>query len=154
MGLILDSSVLIAAERKGNTPRQALSEIARRVGGEDIALSVITVIELAHAAARSNSPERTALRRQFIAELTTAVPVHPVSIPIALRAGQIDGENTARACALPFRSPDRCYSPRAGLSRCYRKSAPLSVGSRTRYRSLLNSNSMYLKNLHRRHLFC
>jgi hypothetical protein len=30
MGLILDSSVLIAAERKGRNARQALSEIAQR----------------------------------------------------------------------------------------------------------------------------
>jgi predicted nucleic acid-binding protein len=96
VGLILDSSVLIAAERKGNNARQALSGIARHAAGQEIALSVITLIELAHGAARANSPERNAMRRQFIEELTAAVPVHPLTIPIALRAGHIDGENTAR----------------------------------------------------------
>jgi hypothetical protein len=41
MGLILDSSVLIAAERKGMNARQALSEIALRVAGEDVGVSVV-----------------------------------------------------------------------------------------------------------------
>jgi len=49
MGLILDSSVLIAAERKGSNARQALSE-SQRAAGEDVALSVMTRIELAQPA--------------------------------------------------------------------------------------------------------
>jgi hypothetical protein len=35
MGLILDSSVLIAAERKGKNARQALADIAVSAAGED-----------------------------------------------------------------------------------------------------------------------
>ena len=96
MGLILDSSVLIAAERKGSNARQALSEIAERAAGEDVALSVVTLIELAHGAARADTAERKTMRRQFLQELTTALPVHPVTVPVALRAGQIDGESTAK----------------------------------------------------------
>jgi len=37
MGLILDSSVLIVAERKGSNARQALNEIAARAAGEEVA---------------------------------------------------------------------------------------------------------------------
>jgi len=96
VGLILDSSVLIAAERKGRNARQALTAIASRVSGEDVAISVVTLIELAHGAARADTPEREAVRRQFLQELTSAMPVHPVTVPLALRAGQIDGEGTAR----------------------------------------------------------
>lgn len=102
MGLILDSSVLIAAERSGRNARRALAEIASRAAGEDVALSVVTVLELAHGAARANTPERRATREQFIHELMAAVPVHPVSASIALRAGQIDGESTARGVTLPL----------------------------------------------------
>ena len=102
MGLILDSSVLIAAERKGRNARQALAEIAVRAAGEDVALSVVTGLELAHGAARANTPQRKATRQQFIHELMAAVPVHPVSAPVALRAGQIDGESTARGVTLPL----------------------------------------------------
>ncbi len=102
MGLILDSSVLIAAERKGRNAHQALVEIAVRAAGEDVAISVVTLIELAHGAARANTPQRKAMRQQFIRELMTAVPVHPVSASVALRAGQIDGESTARGVILPL----------------------------------------------------
>jgi predicted nucleic acid-binding protein len=100
LGLILDSSVLIAAERKGRNARQALAEIAVRAAGEDVAVSVVTLIELAHGVARANTPGRKATRRQFLNELITALPVHPVTVPIALRAGQIDGENTAQGIRL------------------------------------------------------
>lgn len=96
MGLILDSSVVIAAERKGCNARQALTEIARQSTGEDLALSVVTLMELAHGAARADTPARKATRQQFIHELTTALPVHPVTVQIALLAGQIDGQNTAK----------------------------------------------------------
>jgi predicted nucleic acid-binding protein len=96
LGLILDSSVLIAAERKGRNARQALTDIALRVSGEDVALSVVTVIELMHGAVRAASPARKAMRRQFLNELLTALPVHPVTVPVALRTGQLDGENTAK----------------------------------------------------------
>src|SRR5579872_4956624 len=102
MGLILDSSVLIAAERQGKNARQALADIAIRAAGEDVAFSVITLLELAHGATRANTPQRKALRRQFIDELIAAVPVHPISASIALRAGQIDGESTARGVTLPL----------------------------------------------------
>ena len=96
MGLILDSSVLIATERQGRNARQALAEIAASAAGEDVAVSVVTLIELAHGVARANTPQRMASRRQFLNELITALPVHPVTVPVALRAGQIDGENTAQ----------------------------------------------------------
>lgn len=93
---MLDSSVMIAAERKGCNARQALTEIARQSAGEDLALSVVTLMELAHGAARADTSARKTTRQQFIHELTTALPVHPVTVQIALLAGQIDGQNTAR----------------------------------------------------------
>lgn len=100
MGLILDSSVLVAAERKGKNARNALAEIALHAAGEDVAVSVVTLIELAHGIARSDTPERKAMRQQFLNEMMEAVPVHPVSVPVALRAGRIDGENAARGVRL------------------------------------------------------
>ena len=102
MGLILDSSVLIASERKGRNARQALAEIAVRAAGEDVAMSVVTLLELAHGAARANTPQRKASRQQFIHELMAAVPVHPVSAQVALRAGQTDGESATKGVALPL----------------------------------------------------
>jgi predicted nucleic acid-binding protein len=100
MGLILDSSVLIGAERRGQNARQALMSLFSQVGITDIAISVVTLIELAHGAARADTPERRSVRRQFLQEIQSAVPVHPVTIPMALRAGQLDGENTANGIRL------------------------------------------------------
>jgi predicted nucleic acid-binding protein len=102
MGLILDSSVLITAERQGQNVRQMLAAISSQAGNTDIAISVVTLIELAHGAARADTPERKAKRQQFIQELLTALPIHPVTVSLALRVGQIDGENQAQGVRLPL----------------------------------------------------
>ena len=102
MGLILDSSVLITAERQGQNVRQMLAAISSQAGNTDIAISVVTLIELAHGTARADTPERKAKRQQFIQELLTALPIHPVTVSLALRVGQIDGENQAQGVRLPL----------------------------------------------------
>lgn len=102
MALILDSSVLIAAERKGKNAKQALMEIALQVAGEDVAVSAVTLLEMAHGAARANTAERKAKRDEFLRELIAAVPVHPVTVAVALRAGRIDGEANARGIQVPL----------------------------------------------------
>ena len=102
MGLILDSSVLITAERQGQNARQMLAAISGAVGETEVAVSVITLIELAHGAARADTPDRRAKRNQFIQELLIALPIHPITVPVALRTGQIDGENQARGVRLPL----------------------------------------------------
>jgi tRNA(fMet)-specific endonuclease VapC len=100
MGLILDSSALIAEQRNGCNLRQALTNLSHRFPGEEIAVSVITVLELAHGVARANTPDRRLRHGQFLEDLLLSVPVHAVSIQIALKAGQIDGENKARGVSL------------------------------------------------------
>jgi predicted nucleic acid-binding protein len=102
MGLILDSIVLITAERQGQNARQMLAAISGPAGNTEIAISVVTLIELAHGAARAETPARRAKRQQFIQELLTALPIHPITVPVALRAGQIDGENQAKGVRLPL----------------------------------------------------
>ncbi len=104
MGLILDSSVLIAAERQGKTARQVLTAIREHIGEIEVGISVVTLIELAHGAARANTPQRRLKRQKFIEELISAMPVYPVTVAIALRAGQLDGENQAQG--LKFALPD------------------------------------------------
>ena len=75
MGLILDSSVLITAERQGQNARQMLAAISGKAGNTDIAISVVTLIELAHGAARADTLQRKEKRQQFIQELLTALPI-------------------------------------------------------------------------------
>lgn len=62
MGLILDSSILVATERQAKNARQMMTEVAARIGETDIALSVVTLIELAHGAARADTLERKSKR--------------------------------------------------------------------------------------------
>jgi len=102
MGLILDSSVLIAAEREDKNARQVLTAIAKEIGETEVGISVMTLIELAHGAIRANTPERKLKREQFIAELVSAMPIYLVTVPIALRTGKLDGENQSRGLKVPL----------------------------------------------------
>jgi tRNA(fMet)-specific endonuclease VapC len=102
MGLILDSSVLIAAERQGKNARQVLSTLATGIGQTEVGISVVTLLELAHGAVRAESPDRKLKREKFIEELLIAMPVYPVTATIALFAGQLDGQNQARGVKVPL----------------------------------------------------
>ena len=104
MGLILDSSVLIAVERQGKNARQVLTAIRENIGETEVGISVVTLIELAHGEARADTPQRRLKRQRFIEELISAKPVYPVTVAIALRDGQLDGENQAQG--LKFALPD------------------------------------------------
>jgi len=55
LGLILDSSVVIAGERRGHTVRQILEQFKTGYGELDVGLSVVTIVELTTA---SSAPER------------------------------------------------------------------------------------------------
>jgi tRNA(fMet)-specific endonuclease VapC len=102
MGLILDSSVLVALERQGKNAHQSFQIIAGEIGETEIGISVITLIELAHGAARADALERKAKRERFILEVVAAVPVYPVTIPVVLRSGLLDGENQSRGLRVPL----------------------------------------------------
>ena len=91
MGIVLDSSVLIAAERTGANPRKVIEGIIASQGDVEAVLSVITIAELAHGIVRANSAERRSMRQRFLDELLNEIPVELVTVPVALRAGKIDG---------------------------------------------------------------
>lgn len=101
LGLILDSSVIMAAERKRQTVEEFLTSIGRTFGEVEIAMSAVTLAELVHGVARANTPEIRAARRAFIDELKKHVPVHPITDSTAEIAGQISGEQAAKGITLP-----------------------------------------------------
>ena len=101
LGLILDSSVIIAAERKRQTVEQLLTSIGQTFGEIEIAISAVTLTELVHGVARANTTEIRNARRAFIDELKKHVPVHPVTSNTAEIAGQISGEQAAKGVRLP-----------------------------------------------------
>ncbi len=102
MGLILDSSVVIAAERRGHTVRQILEQIKAAHGETDIGLSVVTIAELTHGAYRAKAEADKRRRLAFIDRLCSDVPVHPVTVEIARRVGRIEGEQAARGIVIAF----------------------------------------------------
>jgi tRNA(fMet)-specific endonuclease VapC len=92
VGLILDSSVVIDAERQGWTAYEMVEAIRMQLSDPEISVSVVTVLELAHGLARSGTEARRAVRQKFLDDLLIGMPVHTVTVPVALRAGQIDGQ--------------------------------------------------------------
>jgi tRNA(fMet)-specific endonuclease VapC len=99
---MLDSTAAVAAERQGKNARQLLEAVVLETGDEGIALSVLTVLELAHGITRSDTAERRERRQRFLEDLLTGVPIQPVTVPIALRAGRIDGDSQARGVRIPL----------------------------------------------------
>lgn len=100
MGLILDSSILIAGERRGETVKQVLERVRAAFGDQESALSVITVIEITHGVYRARTDSDRIGRKAFVDELCRDLIVHPLSLPIAQLAGQIEGEQAGRGLSI------------------------------------------------------
>jgi len=76
LGVVLDSSVLIAAERRNRTAAQAVENVLQTIGEVPIVLSAISVAEIGHGIYRANTPEVRDRRRAFLDELKATVPIH------------------------------------------------------------------------------
>jgi tRNA(fMet)-specific endonuclease VapC len=100
MGLILDSSLLIESERRGQRVWDVLERAKASQGETESALSVITVVELSHGIYRAKSEADRQRRRAFVEELTHAIPIHPVTLEIAHLAGKIEGEQAAKGIVI------------------------------------------------------
>jgi len=102
VGLILDSSVVIAGERRGHTVRQILEQFKTAHGEVEVGLSVVTIVELTHGIQRAGTVERRQRRQAFVDELIRDVPVHPVTIETARLAGRIEGDRAAQGMSIAF----------------------------------------------------
>jgi tRNA(fMet)-specific endonuclease VapC len=102
MGLILDSSVAIAAERRGDTPEKLVQQIISIAGNQEAALSSVGLTELVHGVYRANSAQIQSRRRSFVDELRIGLTVYPYAAETAILAGRIDGEQTAKGVIIPY----------------------------------------------------
>jgi predicted nucleic acid-binding protein len=102
LGLILDSSVIIEAERNSQSVEQLLEHVKQLFGEVEIALCPVTVAELAHGVYRANTLLVRQRRRAFLDELKRHVPVHPLTGETGEIVGQISGEQAAKGIKLPF----------------------------------------------------
>jgi len=100
VGIILDSGVLIAGERRGHTVRQILEHFKTSYGEIEIGLSVVTIVELTQGIQRAGTEERRERRQAFVDELIRDVPVHPVTIETDRLAGRIKGDQAAQGVSI------------------------------------------------------
>ena len=102
MGVIIDTSNLVTAERRGHGVADILEQIQRAYGETRAGLSAVTVVELAHGIERAKTEAQRQRRHTFLQELRAAMTVHPLSDEIAERAGAISGQQAQRGVILPF----------------------------------------------------
>ncbi len=102
MGLILDSSVAIAAERRGDTPEKLVQQVISIAGNQEAALSSVGLTELVHGIYRADSAQIQSRRRSFVDELRIGLTVYPYTAETAMLAGRIDGEQTAKGVIIPY----------------------------------------------------
>jgi tRNA(fMet)-specific endonuclease VapC len=96
VGIVLDSMVLIAAERAGQNFRTVIQDLPAKMGDTEATLSIVTIIELAHGIERASSTARQAARECFLNELLNEISVEPITF----RAGKIDGSLQAKALSI------------------------------------------------------
>jgi predicted nucleic acid-binding protein len=97
LGLVLDSSAVIAAERRKQSVLDFIESIFGTHGAIDLSLSPVTVSELVHGIFRAQMPAVMQRRRLFIEELMGLIPVHPVTRHTGWLVGEIGGRKQPRA---------------------------------------------------------
>ena len=100
MGLILDTSILIESERRGEGVEDILRSVRDAHGEIDVALSAVSAVELTHGIYRARSDADRERRRVFVEGVFHDLIVHPLTLGIAQLAGRIEGEQAARGVAI------------------------------------------------------
>ena len=102
MGLILDSSVIIAAERRRDTVEKFFDRVVNATGDQDAALSAVGLTELIHGLYRAKTPAIRLRREAFLNELLADLTVYPYTKETAMLAGKLDGEQQRKGVVIPF----------------------------------------------------
>jgi predicted nucleic acid-binding protein len=99
MALVIDSSVVIAVERQG----QSLAVLSAATLGQPVALAAITASELLGGVLRAAPAQRQQQRHAFVEAVLAQLPILPFDLPVArthagiwaalLAAGQPIGPN-------------------------------------------------------------
>jgi predicted nucleic acid-binding protein len=102
LGIVLDSSVLVAAEREKLTTPEAIKKIREATRDVPIVICALTVAELGHGIYRADTQERGRQRRQFLDELKAQVPIHPVTEAMAEIIARVGAEQAAKGITIPM----------------------------------------------------
>jgi predicted nucleic acid-binding protein len=102
LGVVLDSSVVIEAERQRLDVVRFLKYISTQIGEREAALCSISVAELVHGVHRADTPARRHARRAFLDDLKVTVPVYPITGETAELVGKIAAESSREGVTIPF----------------------------------------------------
>ena len=102
LGVILDSSIMIEAERQRLDAARFLKLVTERIGEREAALCSISVAELAHGVHRAGTPERRQARRAFLDDLKATVVIYPITSDTAELVGKIHAETSQKGIAIAF----------------------------------------------------
>lgn len=101
MGLLIDSTVFVAAERRAETAEAVVAGLLEEYGDVDLALSVMSAGELVHGCWRADSAARRARRTEFVEAVLAAVPVVPLTLAVARLYGELDARLLTEGRRLP-----------------------------------------------------
>lgn len=101
MGLLIDSTVFIHAERNRQSPEELVRDILARFGDVELALSVMSAGELLHGCWRADTPARRARRGEFVEAVLAAIPAITITLPVMRVFGEVDARLTATGERLP-----------------------------------------------------
>jgi tRNA(fMet)-specific endonuclease VapC len=102
MGIVLDSSILIAGKRRKDSVAEVLERVEAVCGKTAAALSAVTAVELTHGIYRAKTDADRLRRQTFVEEVYRAVAVHPLTLEVARLAGRIHGEQMGRGVSIDF----------------------------------------------------
>jgi predicted nucleic acid-binding protein len=98
---LIDSTLLIHAERNRLTPARLVAELLVRWGDVELAISAMSAGELLHGCWRADSPARRAHREDFVEAVLGALPVVALTLPIMRVFAQVDASLRASGSKLP-----------------------------------------------------
>lgn len=101
MGLLIDSTAFIHAERNHQTPSDLITELMDRWGDAELGVSVMSAGELFHGCWRADTPSRRASREEFVEAMLAAIPVVAVTLAIARVFGELDAGSSAVGRRIP-----------------------------------------------------
>lgn len=102
MGLVLDSSVLVATERQEVPVSLLLDRLQKQHGVTEIVLSAISIVELEHGIYRAQSPQQAAKRSRYLETVFAAIPAEPFTREIGHVVAQVDAEARRAGLVIPF----------------------------------------------------
>jgi predicted nucleic acid-binding protein len=101
MGLLIDSTILVRAERRRQTPTELVEELVSHWGDAELALSVMSAGELFHSCWRADTPARRARREEFVNAVLAAIPAVPVTLEVMRVYAQVDAQLSSAGARIP-----------------------------------------------------